>query len=230
MIFFHLAKGERSMKNFVYIIIFILSIIITQKINRIISSHIVFETTNHAFRRIFAIWVISFFCLGGLANKVGLIDLNNEKTSANQSSVQEVQKYEGDSSVEDQYAGAKEYYEDNGGDADEETNYGEDAGYEEENYEEDDNEELQEYIFSESDTRILSAEEIKKYNSDVLRIAKNEIYARHGRMFNDSELQEYFDSLSWYEGTIAPEDFDESVLSKTEKENVKLLAEYESKK
>ncbi|MFR9148557.1 MAG: YARHG domain-containing protein [Hungatella sp.] len=33
---------------------------------------------------------------------------------------------------------------------------------------------------------------------EALRFAKNEIYARHGRRFHDSELQGYFDQLSWY--------------------------------
>ena len=53
-----------------------------------------------------------------------------------------------------------------------------------------------------------------------LRYAKNEIYARHGRKFKDKELQIWFDSQEWYDGYIEPEDFDESVFSEIEKENI----------
>ena len=47
-------------------------------------------------------------------------------------------------------------------------------------------------------------------------IARNEIYARHGRKFNDSELQAYFNSKSWYKGTVNPEDFSTSVFFKSD--------------
>ena len=60
------------------------------------------------------------------------------------------------------------------------------------------------------------------------RVARNEIYARHGRLFKDSALQEYFNGCSWYKGTIAPEAFrDDSVLSRLEKDNIKVIEAYE---
>lgn len=86
-----------------------------------------------------------------------------------------------------------------------------------------------EYIFPDSSTRKLKKSEVKAIGTEERRLAKNEIYARHGRRFQDQELQEYFDSLSWYYGTIEPEDFDESVFNKIEKANIKLLAKYEKK-
>ena len=59
-------------------------------------------------------------------------------------------------------------------------------------------------------------------------IARNEIYARHGRKFNDSELQEYFNGKSWYNGTIAPENFNaDAILSDIEQANLKLIHKYE---
>lgn len=87
-----------------------------------------------------------------------------------------------------------------------------------------------EYVISDSDTRRLKVREVKRLNKETRRLAKNEIYARHGRRFQDTALQKYFDSKSWYLGTIEPEDFDEHVFSKIEKENVRLLAKYENKK
>ena len=56
---------------------------------------------------------------------------------------------------------------------------------------------------------------------------KNEIYARHGRKFQSAELQNYFNSKSWYSGTIEAADFDESVLNDFEKKNAELLSSKE---
>ena len=67
-----------------------------------------------------------------------------------------------------------------------------------------------EYILPYSNSEYLTQEDLDGLSKEELRIARNEIYARHGRRFNDSGLQSYFDSKSWYEGTIAPEDFTES--------------------
>lgn len=84
-----------------------------------------------------------------------------------------------------------------------------------------------EYIIPDSGTRRLTVNEVKALSREERRLAKNEIYARHGRLFQDSELQDYFYGKSWYWGTVEPEDFDESVFNKTEKANVRLLAKYE---
>ena len=61
-----------------------------------------------------------------------------------------------------------------------------------------------EYIFPESHVRLLTREELKSASPDDLRIARNEIYARHGRRFTSSDLQEYFEARDWYEGTVEP--------------------------
>ncbi len=65
-------------------------------------------------------------------------------------------------------------------------------------------------------------------DAQTLRYARNEIYARHGRRFSDQELQAYFDGKSWYQGTIEPEDFEESLLSEIEKTNAELILMYEN--
>ena len=82
-----------------------------------------------------------------------------------------------------------------------------------------------EYILPESDTRYVEQDEIDQLTKNEVRLAINEIYARHGRIFENSELREYFESKDWYDGTIEPEDFDEDVLNQYEKSNVKLLAD-----
>ena len=60
-----------------------------------------------------------------------------------------------------------------------------------------------------------------------LKITRNEIFARHGRMFNDQELQEYFKRQQWYVPQIAANDFDASCLNEVEKYNVNLISVYE---
>ena len=83
------------------------------------------------------------------------------------------------------------------------------------------------YIFYDSDTRYLTNEDLKGLSSWELRIARNEIYARRGRLFNDPSLQNYFDSCSWYNGYISPNDFNDNSLNKIEQYNVKLIKKYE---
>ena len=60
-----------------------------------------------------------------------------------------------------------------------------------------------------------------------LRITRNEIFARHGRMFNDQELQKYFDSQPWYVAKYSPGDFDDSCLNDIEVANVELIVKCE---
>lgn len=84
-----------------------------------------------------------------------------------------------------------------------------------------------EYIFPDSDTRKLTKSDIKGKSKNELRIGRNEIYARHGRRFQDEELQDYFDSQSWYEGTTDPDDFSEDELSSVEKRNARYIQKFE---
>ena len=87
--------------------------------------------------------------------------------------------------------------------------------------------EKEDYILPDSSTRRLNDEEVQELSKDDLRIARNEIYARHGRKFDDIQLQSYFNSKSWYKGTIDPDDFKESMLSDIEKDNIQLIKKFE---
>ena len=79
------------------------------------------------------------------------------------------------------------------------------------------------YVIPNSDSVRLSEEDIEDLTLQELNYAKNEIYARHGRKFDSKELRDYFNSKSWYNGTIDPADFTDSMLSKVELDNVKLI-------
>jgi len=84
-----------------------------------------------------------------------------------------------------------------------------------------------EYMIPQSSSRRLTYSDIAGLSKWQLSIARNEIYARHGRMFNDADIRTYFEAQSWYSGTIAPEDFDPSVLSSTEQYNIDFIQSYE---
>lgn len=81
-----------------------------------------------------------------------------------------------------------------------------------------------EYMLPTSSILPLDQAELAGFSDNTLWIAKNEIYARHGRQFTNEYLQLYFDRCTWYEGVIPPQEFQESVLNQTEKDNVQLLA------
>lgn len=83
------------------------------------------------------------------------------------------------------------------------------------------------YILPDSASRVYTYDELSGLSKDELRLAINEIYARHGRMFDSAEYQNYFNSKSWYNGTIKPEDFSEDVFNTCEKSNIDLLSSIE---
>ncbi len=84
-----------------------------------------------------------------------------------------------------------------------------------------------EYIIPDSGIRMLSLSDLEPLSAEELRLARNEIYARHGRKFKDKALQDYFDGKSWYVGQIEPDDFTDDMLSDIERENKNLIADYE---
>lgn len=84
-----------------------------------------------------------------------------------------------------------------------------------------------EYIIEESNSRYLSESDLYGLSDEELMLARNEIYARHGRLFNDSSIQAYFDSKAWYNGYIAPDEFDTSVFNKYENSNISFIKEHE---
>lgn len=83
------------------------------------------------------------------------------------------------------------------------------------------------YILPNSDSELITKRDLEGLSAEECKIARNEIYARHGRRFKDDELQEYFNSKSWYEGTIDPDDFAENILSDIEIQNKDVIVEFE---
>ena len=83
------------------------------------------------------------------------------------------------------------------------------------------------YILPDSDTSYVTEEDLEGLSEWELRVARNEIYARHGRIFTSADLAEYFAGKSWYEPTVPAESFDESVLNSVERENLQTILQYE---
>lgn len=85
-----------------------------------------------------------------------------------------------------------------------------------------------EYILPYSDTRYLTEEDVAGLSEDEIRIALNEIYARHGRIFQSEDLNAHFSSKSWYEPKYSAEEFsaiESSIMNEYEKKNIEFLAE-----
>ena len=86
------------------------------------------------------------------------------------------------------------------------------------------------YILPYSDIEYISESELVGLDKRTSELALNEIYARHGRKFNDSSIQSYFNEKSWYDGFIEPEDFSDSVFNKCETKNIATIDSYMKKK
>lgn len=130
-------------------------------------------------------------------------DMENDVTS--EESSEDLDNYDDSDLSEDDYDSDSDEYSDNYSDSSEEN----------------------EYILPDSAKRKLKKSDLKGLSKEELRIARNEIYARHGRMFDDKKLQKYFDSQSWYEGTVHASEFSEDVLSSVEKKNVAFIKQFE---
>lgn len=92
------------------------------------------------------------------------------------------------------------------------------------------------YVLPYSSARLLTDEDLEPIADDarLLRIARNEIYARNHRKFKDENknlepMQPYFDSKEWYDGFIEADDFTDDMLTKIERKNIDLIKAYEAK-
>jgi hypothetical protein len=66
-------------------------------------------------------------------------------------------------------------------------------------------------------TEVLTEEVLSGLFTEDLRILRNEIYARRGRVFKDKELQKYFESTEWYKPNP---DFKDDMLGEIEFKNL----------
>lgn len=83
-----------------------------------------------------------------------------------------------------------------------------------------------EYILPESDSRFYTKEELGILSEADLRLARNEIFARHGRIFTANDLQLYFTAKSWYVPKYTAAEFEqrgEDIFNEYERTNRDLI-------
>lgn len=91
----------------------------------------------------------------------------------------------------------------------------------------------QDYILDFSGSREVTSSDLNGLSLAELRIARNEIFARHGRQFNDPMLNQWFYSKQWYldiPQKYSPDDFDKNnrnPLSSQESKNADFIRAYE---
>lgn len=83
---------------------------------------------------------------------------------------------------------------------------------------------MDEYIIPDSDKVLLKENDVKNLSAQQLTYARNEIYARHGYVFNSEELNIYFREKSWYSPLG---DNSKIKLNSTEEANTKLIKDYQ---
>jgi len=87
------------------------------------------------------------------------------------------------------------------------------------------------YVIADSGVRLLTEEELQKYSKNQLALARNEIYARHGRTFKLKEFADYFTGKSWYKISDKYDYENESAnINEIESKNVNLILKVELSK
>ncbi len=208
-------------------IIFILSVIIA---HMICSRYIYIGTFSGILTEKLTVWIITFMILAIAAMKLNILKLDDvsedkENKKVSERDINEYKKQikdmENDVTSEESSEDL-DYYDDSDLSEDD---YDSDLDEDSDNYS--DSSEENEYVLPDSAKRKLKKSDLKGLSKEELRIARNEIYARHGRMFDDKKLQKYFDSQSWYDGTVPASEFSEDVLSSVEKKNVAFIRQFE---
>ncbi len=83
------------------------------------------------------------------------------------------------------------------------------------------------YLLPDSNSRYLTEADLSGLTHKELSLARNEIFARHGRIFETPQIAEYFNGKSWYRGIYSAADFPWGELNKYEHANITFIANYE---
>lgn len=74
-------------------------------------------------------------------------------------------------------------------------------------------------------SRRLTDEDLSYLTKEELRIARNEIYARHGYIFKSNDLKEYFSNTSWYQPVSS--DATQLAMNEYERYNIDFIKRHE---
>lgn len=83
------------------------------------------------------------------------------------------------------------------------------------------------FMFPESDKKVIPNEILRSLTKEELRIARNEIYARHGRRFKNRAMRDYFEKMEWYAELEKRDEIPEEELNTIEMENINRIKKIE---
>ena len=83
------------------------------------------------------------------------------------------------------------------------------------------------YIIEDISSRYLEEDELINYTKSELALIRNEIFAKHGYMYETEPYITYFENKYWYEGYRTDISYDELTLE--EQSNIKLIKSLEDK-
>jgi hypothetical protein len=76
------------------------------------------------------------------------------------------------------------------------------------------------------ENKLISESMLRGLSLHELRLLRNEVYARHGRIFKTMWIQQYFGGQSWYDPN---ENFKDEEISGSDKTNIETIVAYENK-
>ncbi len=80
-----------------------------------------------------------------------------------------------------------------------------------------------------TDTRVISESELYSMSREEVALARNEIYARHGHIFENDTYRVYFEGKNWYTPDPDFDALDASQLTAIELENINIIVQYEQR-
>lgn len=87
-----------------------------------------------------------------------------------------------------------------------------------------------EFYYPDLSERLWEYDELRDFDATKLSIARNQIYARRGREFQDPFLRGVFERKSWYHAKITADEFSEiqqDILTDIERENLETISQLE---
>lgn len=82
-----------------------------------------------------------------------------------------------------------------------------------------------------TEQKLYSLAELREMPDSVLAVFRNELYARHGRIFQSVAWKDFFELFSWYEELYSTEQFyEQELFTEIEKENLKYVLAVEAER
>lgn len=85
---------------------------------------------------------------------------------------------------------------------------------------------ISEYMYD-SDTKLVDRNDLMKLTQDETRLLLNEMYARHGYIFNTQQYKDYFSRKSWYVPRYTSQGDAEALFTNIERQNKTIITDYE---